>query len=205
MNRTHVRGTALAMLLAVAACGDSATEVVGDLTQAEAAALAEVVAGTVISTFDEGGPMAGPALGPALATLSQQVSFEGPCEFGGTVAVAGELDIVTDDETEELTSLEYTVTQVHNGCVGESQDGLRFTLTGAPNVTANFLVETEGDLIAMNGGYSGAVDWSTDGKSGTCTLSVEFSLDLNLGSESASASMAGTVCGVNFSESVTVS
>ena len=205
MNRNHVRGAALAFLLAAGACGDSATDVVGDLTRAEAAALAEVVAGTVVSTFDQAGPMAGPALGPALATFNQQVSFEGPCELGGTMAVTGDLDIVTDDETEELTSLEYTVTQVHNGCVGESQDGMRFTLTGAPNVTATFLVQTEGESVAMDGSYSGAVDWSTEGKSGTCTLSVEFSVNVNFGTETGTANMAGTVCGVSFSESVSVS
>ncbi|MEX2467092.1 MAG: hypothetical protein WD995_09280 [Gemmatimonadota bacterium] len=200
MNRMHVRGTALAMLLTAAACGDSATDVVSDLSQAEAEALAEVVAGTVVSTFDQQGPVAA----PARATFSQQVNFEAPCEYGGTMNVAGELDIVTDDETEELTSLEYTVTQVHSGCVGESQDGLRFTLDGAPNVTANFVAMTEGDLISMDGSYSGGVDWSTDDKDGTCNLSVEFSLEMNAGTETGSASMSGTVCGVTFSRSLTV-
>jgi hypothetical protein len=205
MNRMHVRGGALALLLSLAACGDSATDVVGNLTEAEAEALAEVVAGTVVSTWETGGASATAARSPALATFNQQVSLDAPCEFGGTVAINGEIDIVTNDETEELESLEYTVTQAHAGCVAESQDGIRFTLDGAPNVTANLVVLAEGDAVAMNGSYSGAVDWATDGKAGTCTLSVEFSLDLNVVAETGSATMAGTVCGMSFSNSVSVS
>ena len=205
MNRMHVRGGALALLLATAACGDSATDVMGDLTEAEAAALAEVVAGTVVSTVEANGAAATAARGPALATINQQVSFEAPCELGGTVAIDGALDLVTNDETEELESLEYSVTQAHDGCVTESQDGTTFTLDGAPNVTANLVVLAEGEAVSMDGSYSGAVDWATDGKSGTCTLSVEFSLDLNLGSDTGSAMMSGTVCGMSFSNSVNVS
>ena len=205
MNRMHVKGGALALLLAVAACGDSATDVVGDLTEAEAAALAEVIAGTVVSTWEAEGAAPTAARGPALATFNQQVSLEAPCEFGGTVAIDGEFDIVTNDVTEELESLEYTVTQAHAGCVAEAQDGTRFTLDGAPNVTANLLVLAEGDAVTMDGSYAGAVEWATDGKSGTCTLSVEFSLDLNVVAETGSATMAGTVCGMNFSNSVNVS
>lgn len=204
MNRMFVRNGALALLLTTAACGDSVTEVVGDLTQAEAEALAEVVAGTVLSTWEGEGAAATAARGPSLATYNQQLSLEAPCEFGGSVAIDGEIDVVTNDETEELESLEYTVTQAHSGCVAESGDGVRFTLDGAPNVTANLLVLAEGDLISMDGSYSGAVDWSTDGKEGTCTLSVEFSMDLNVAAETGSATMSGTVCGMSFSNSVDV-
>jgi len=204
MNRMFVRNGGLALLLTAAACGDSATDVVGDLTQAEAEALAEVVTGTVMSTWESEGAAATVARGPALATFNQQLSLEAPCEFGGSVAIDGEIDVVTNDETEELESLEYTVTQAHAGCVAESEDGLRFTLDGAPNVTANLLVLAEGDLIGMDGSYSGAVDWSTDGKEGTCTLSVEFSMDLNVGAQTGSATMSGTVCGISFSNSVNV-
>lgn len=205
MNRMHVRGGALALLLSVAACGDSATDVVGNLTEAEAQALAEVVAGTVVSTWEAEGAAATAARGPALATFTQQVSLDAPCEFGGTVAINGDIEIVTNDVTEELERLEYTVTQAHDGCVAESQDGIRFTLDGAPNVTANLVVLAEGDVLAMDGSYSGAVDWATDGKAGTCTLSVEFSLDLNIVADTGSAMMSGTVCGMSFSNSMNVS
>lgn len=205
MNRMFVRNGALALLLATAACGDNATDVVGDLTQAEAEALAEVVAGTVVSTWEGEGAATTAARGPALATFNQQLSVEAPCEFGGSVAIDGEIDLVTDDDTGEMESLEYTVTQAHTACVAESQDGVRFTLTGAPNVTANLLVLSEGDLLGMDGSYSGAVDWSTDGKEGTCTLSVEFSMDIDVAAETGSATMSGTVCGMSFSNSVDVS
>lgn len=204
MNRMFVRNGALALLLSAAACGDSATEVVGDLTQAEAEALAEIVAGTVMSSWEGEGAAATAASGPARATFNQQVSLEASCDFGGSVAIEGEIDVVTNDETEELESLEYTLTQTHAGCVAESQDGVRFTLDGAPNVSANLLVLAEGDAIGMDGSYSGAVDWSTSDKEGTCTLSVEFSMDLNLGAETGSATMSGTVCGMSFSNSVDV-
>lgn len=199
MNR--IRGAALAMLVATAACGDSATEVVGDLSQAEAEALAEVVGATVFSsTSAVPGAQGAPARTPISG--SESVSATVPCELGGTVAVDGSLEYSGDTDTE--VNATFGVTQVHNGCVAESQDGIRFTLDGAPDVTANVSLSVSESALSLEGTYGGAVDWSTDGREGTCSLDVTLSVDMSGTAESGSASMSGTVCGVTFQKSVTV-
>lgn len=201
MNRVHIRGVTLAMLVAVAACGDSATEVVGDLSQAEAEALAEVVGATVFASTSEvpwaqGAPARTPVSG------SETVSATVPCELGGTVDVHGSLEYSGDTET--VIDATFGLTQVHDGCVAESQDGIRFTLDGAPNVSADMSLSVSQNDVSLEGMYGGAVDWSTDGRDGTCSLDVTLSVDMSNTSESGSASMAGTVCGVSFQRAVTV-
>lgn len=203
MNRIHVRGVTLAMLVAVAACGDSATEVVGDLSQAEAEALAEVVGSTVFSSTTSempGTQTAAPARAPISG--SESVSATVPCELGGTVGVDGNLEFSGDTET--VINATFALTQVHNGCVAESQDGIRFTLDGAPDVTSNVSMTFSENEISLEGTYGGAVDWSTDGREGTCPLDVSLSVDMSGMTESGSVSMSGTVCGVTFQRSVTV-
>lgn len=200
MSRIHARGVALAMLVAVAAC-DSATEVVGDLSQAEAEALAEVVGATVFSSTSEvpegqGAPARAPISG------SESVSATVPCELGGTVAVTGNMEYSGDTETH--VDATFGITQVHDGCVAESQEGIRFTLDGAPNVTADVSLSVSENELSLEGTYGGAVDWSTDGRQGTCSLDISISVDLSGTAETGSASMSGTVCGVSFQKSLTV-
>lgn len=201
MNRIHVRGVAFAMSMAVAACGDSATEVVGDLSQAEAEALAEVVGSTVFSSASavpeaEGAPGRTPVSG------SQSINTTVDCELGGTVGVDGNLEYSGDTET--TVNATFELTQVHNGCVAESQDGIRFILDGAPDVTSNVSLTLSENELSLEGTYGGAVDWSTDGREGNCSLNVTLSVDMSGTAESGSASMSGTVCGVAFQKSVTV-
>jgi hypothetical protein len=203
MNRIHVRGAALAMLVAVAACGDSATEVVGDLSQAEAEALAEVVGATVFSSSTSempGTQTAAPGRAPIEG--SESISATVPCELGGTVAVDGNLEYSGDTETH--VDATFAITQVHDGCVAESQDGIRFTLDGAPNVAANMSMSVSENELSLEGSFGGAVDWSTDGREGTCSLDVTLFLDMSGTAESGSVSMSGTVCGVSFEKAVTV-
>lgn len=202
MNRIHVRGAALAVLVAAAACGDNATEVVGDLSQAEAEALAEVVGSTVFasSTGEMPGALGAPARVPVSG--SESVSATVPCELGGTVGVNGNLEYSGDTET--VINATFGLTQVHNGCVAESQDGIRFTLDGAPNVTSNVSMTMSENELSMEGTYGGAVDWRTGGREGTCSLDVTLSVDMSGMTESGSASMSGTVCGVTFQKSVMV-
>lgn len=201
MNRKHVRGMMLALVVAVGACGDSddPTEVVTDeLSEAEAAALAEVMSENAFATWQQDQA----AMAPSLATFEQSVSFEADCELGGSVSVSGDMVAETSETTEDVT-IDYTVTQVHQSCVAESSDGLRFTLDGAPDVTVNFVVETGGDLVTLDGGYAGSVDWSTDDKQGSCSVDIDFTAEVSQTGESGSASMSGSVCGRSVSNSVT--
>ena len=202
MNRINGRLLPVALALVVGACSDDPTDIIeGDpLTEAEVAALAEVVAGTLFSTWEG---TAGPAPAPARASGTLQINDEFPCEFGGSVAVAGSFAFDVDDETGDGT-VDFEVTTVHSDCQAESDAGVDFTLNGAPNITASFSVVSDGDLFSFSGGYVGAVAWETGDKSGTCSIDVDFSLTGNLAAETGSASLTGRVCGVTFEHSLTL-
>lgn len=203
MNRIHVRGVTLAMLVAVAACGDSTTEVVGDLSQAEAEALAEVVGSTMFSSATSNPPDA-QAGAPSRTPVSGSESISGtlPCELGGTVTVSGDLEFSGDTETQVDAS--YSITQVHDGCVAASQDGIVFTLDGAPSVSAGLNMSISQSSLSMDGGYQGAVDWATDDSEGTCTVDITLDIEANGLDETVSASMAGTVCGISISKTLDI-
>jgi hypothetical protein len=200
MARIRVGCLAVALLWVAAACSDNPIDIVeGDpLTEAEVDALAEVVAGTLFATWEQS---SGPASGPARATGTFQMNDELPCEYGGSVAVSGSLAFDVDDETGDGT-LNFNVTQEHADCVVESEEDIRFTLNGAPNITSSFTVVTEGSAISFAGAFDGAADWATGDKSGTCGLDVDFSLTGDLAAETGSASLTGRVCGVTFSHTL---
>jgi hypothetical protein len=202
MDVKSLRIVACAAVLGVAACGESATDVLGDLTQAEAAALAEVVGATLLTSAVEV-PTEDPEGGPAAAPFSGSGSIdaEAPCALGGTVSVSGTLSYEGDDETGEVEA-DLAVTQVHHGCVAESQDGTRFTLTGAPQIAATLSLLVSENTLSMTGSYAGAVGWETDGREGTCSIDIEFSIDMS--GESGAASMSGSVCGADVSHSLNV-
>jgi hypothetical protein len=204
MRRFSLGGMSLLAVMAMAACSDSVTDTLGDLTADEAEALAEVVGQTVMTTWSDPGTAAG---GPApIAAIIIESDFEGdaPCPLGGQVAMSGDLILEIDDETEDMT-FDYSVTQVHQNCAAASEDGIVFTLNGAPNVSATLFVQALQDTLSFSSNYSGAVDWSTQGRSGTCSLSVQFSFEMNATTEAGSGSMTGTVCGHNFSQTVSFS
>ena len=203
MNRMHVRGAAIALILAAGACDDSPTNV-GDLSQAEAEALAEVVGAQVVngafSSRMQGG-QAGPAAAPV--SYEESVSFTAEGEMGGTVAVNSDFSGQADDETGE-GSFSFTLSQIHDGCVAESEDGIVFTLWGNPSVTAQLDMEVADEILSFDGSFDGAVDWETEDREGTCTIDVTFSVDLDGGMETGAAQMQGSVCGIDFSKSVNV-
>ena len=205
MNRMHVRCAAIALIVAAGACDESPTNV-GDLSQAEAEALAEVVSSQVIDGAFGASQRGSSASAPAAATVNyeESVSFTGECELGGTVSIDADYEGEMDDETGEGT-LSFVMTQMHDGCMGEADDGTVFTLDGAPSVTAELDMEVAEEMFAFDGSYNGAVDWATGDRDGTCTIDVTFSVDLNGGMQSGSASMQGSVCGIDFSKSLSIS
>lgn len=204
MNSSLARTLPLALALGVAlgACGDDPTDIIeGDpLTEAEAAALAEVVAGSIFATW-ENSPTPAPSPAPARASGSAQVNDEFPCEFGGSVAVSGSLSYDVDDQTQDGT-LQFSVTTDHDDCAVESDDGIGFILNGAPNITAAFTIVSQGNSLSFTGGYEGAVSWATDEKSGRCSIDVDFDLTGDVAAETGSASLTGRVCGVTFDHSL---
>jgi len=205
MNVKSLRVLSCTALLAITACGDNGTEVaLGDLTETEAAALAEVVSATVFASAS-GVPTGAQAAGPQGAPVhyAAGVSGEFPCPLGGTVTMVGEAEFNGDDETGE-GEVSLTVTQAHNDCVAESESGILFTLNGAPQISAELLLQVSEDALSLDGAYSGGVDWATDGREGTCPVDIEFDISFGVSSETGSATMAGTVCGLSISRSLNV-
>ena len=130
----------------------------GDLSQAEAEALAEVVGAQVINGAFGASQRGSAAAGPAAATVNyeESVSYVAECELGGTVDVAADYEGQMDDETGEGT-LSFTMTQIHDGCMGESDNGTIFTFDGAPSVTAQLDMEVGEEMFSFDGSYDGAV------------------------------------------------
>jgi len=210
MHVRNLRILALTGLAALGACGDDdgvANVGVSDLSDTEVAALGEAVAGTVVAVWEED-PQIGPAAasGPQLAliTFEEMLSLTASCDFGGSVAVDGDVFVQFDDVTEEGT-IEYTVTQVHQGCRAESEeDDIVFTLDGAPSVTSELSVSVLPGSFEFDGSVIGGIDWSTDSREGTCSVDLSFSMELDAVTETGSAQMSGSICGVTISRSLSV-
>ena len=137
--------------------------------------------------------------------FSKQVEPSGtvvPCPSGGEVAINASV-LVEGDTDSEAGRIEWGMSQVHNACAAVSDDGRAFMLWAHDDegLVANFVVENDGQgLVEWVGSVTGMIDWQTDGKEGTCEIAYEFSGEL-VGEESFSGSAAGTVCGVQVSES----
>jgi hypothetical protein len=205
MERMRAYFAAAVVCVTGAACGNGPTEVVGGLTQAELEALAEVVGTSLVSSLaNEDGPMAGPALAPLAAVrLQRELSFTADCALGGSLVVSGRLD-ANVDQAAGTGTLEYSLTQTHQECRVASEDGVVFTLTGAPHVTSSLVARASDQVLSVEGTYQGAVAWVTEEKEGLCSLSVELEIGLDLVGEATFAAMSGTVCGVRFSRTVSV-
>ena len=184
-----VAGTALG------ACGDS-TGLDVELSEAEAAALAEAVMQNAIFTTASGPTGPAQASGPAAAPYSShmEVSFSAPCESGGTVDVDGEAEVSGDNETGE-GRIELSVSHEHQGCVVEADNGVVFTFDGAPRLELDLVIESEGEAeVGWSGTIGGAVDWSTDERVGSCTVALTFSGLVSDAQDLIEISVEGAVC-----------
>ncbi len=202
--KSSVRILALASMLAVAACGDDGVSP-GNLTEDEAQELATAVFSqslfeALALNYDQLAQAEG---GPQLAMYTATVEATGDCPLGGTVAIDATVDVETDDQT-GAGSIDFEIDLVHASCMVQGQMGNEFTLTGNPSLGFDFLMETDGqDNSEFSGSVTGALDWSTANKEGTCSISYEFSGAAT--ADSFSFQTAGNVCGTTFSESFSFS
>lgn len=205
MNPQSVRLMAVVASAAFGGCGGSSDLVMSELTEAEAQDLAGVV---LVATFSSTGSVPQPvptANGPQLVPfeITIDIEMEVECPLGGVVAVTAELGVSGDTEGPG-GRVDYSMTQVHDACVVISENQRQFTIWGAPSLGVDLVVEIDGvGVVDWTGAIAGAVEWVTDGREGTCTLSLEFSGHAE-GDGVGSAQLAGTVCGFSISQSVSI-
>lgn len=198
MKRTAVprlRFLSLVAGAALGACGES-TGVEVELSEAEAATLAEAVMQAAIFATSNG--TSGPALasGPYAAPYSSEaaVSFTAECLQGGTVDVDGSVEASGDDETGE-GRIELSVTHDHHGCTVEADNGVTFTFDGAPALSLDLLIETDGESeLGWAGTIGGALDWATDEREGRCTIALAFAGLVSDVENAIEISVEGAVC-----------
>ena len=192
----------LSMALGLAACGESSTEPGDELSAAEAGALASAILDlTLDAGIAESAPPArasGAAAAPV--TFNYQTQADGPCPLGGTMhadlKVGGAFDSVT-----QLGQLQIDVKAQHRGCqVKAKESGQIFTLDGKPAIEAQLRLASKADgTYTLSGGYDGVVDWSSDGRSGTCHFDLDFSGTVNANTGAGTAKLQGTACGTSVS------
>lgn len=201
--RSSVRILTLAAVVSLAGCDDPVGT--SDLSESEATELAGAVFSQSLvdaMAVDWQQPAQAPA-GPQLASYTTTVATSGSCPLGGDVALTGDIDVETDDQTGAGT-LEFGLTLVHASCVVQGDQGTRFTLTGNPNLTLDFTASTDGESFgSFSGTIGGALDYATEADEGTCSIAYDFS---GQSSQSGfSFQTDGTVCGHEVSRSITVS
>ncbi|MDA1104500.1 MAG: hypothetical protein O2956_13000 [Gemmatimonadetes bacterium] len=208
MTVKSVRFVTVLGLIAVSACGGDDLVNVGELSEAEVAELTGAVmwaalsSGLDLSAFQPAAAAGGPQATPI--SFNRTVAATVPCPLGGNVGVAGSLTVTGDTEAEG-GRLAYEVTHVHDGCVVASETDRQFTFWGNPDLGLEFFVDvSEAGGVEWGGDIEGAVDWETGGREGTCVLNVTFSGAIQLQSEAGSATVSGTACGTQISQSLSI-
>lgn len=197
----------LAPFLAILAVGCSSDSTgIGTITDAQAQAMASALfsltqnAGTAAASA---APSAAQA-SPSLVTVQNHVQLDAPCPLGGTVGLDANLSGSADSTSMSIT---YGLVETPQACVArDDKSGMSFVFDGAPNLTANSTLYTNFlDTLSLNGTYTGAVDWSSDAGSGTCSIDMAFDGMWNPADSTGTVSLQGSVCNVQVQTSTTVS
>lgn len=206
MKNPKSAAIALVAALALAGCGDDPAVVnTGDLTEAEASAIAEFL---LTSTYSNAYAAAQPApTGPQPVpfTFSSQTDVNVPCPLGGTVDISAHITVSGDTEVEGGT-ISVDMTEVHNSCSAEQEGtAIEFTLTGSPNLVSSFDAESgaTGD-VSVTGSLDGTLAWETANDSGTCVVDIDYSASGNELTGAATATVTGSICGVSLTQSVQI-
>ena len=190
---TSLIGLTTALTLTVVACGDDPTGVTAgdELTSSEVTAVLAALSSAFASVG--AGAQAGPAQAPISVSETFDVSV--PCE-SGTLDVSGSISGTVDDVTFD-TDLTTTVRWDPNACA--VSDGTNtFTVDGAPYIDLALDLTSTQDLVTVSGTQSGGFSFtSSDGRTGSCSMDVTFSIVTT--ATSVDATVTGTICGQNAS------
>ena len=188
---TSLIGLTTALTLTVAACGDDLTGVTSgdELTSTEVAAVLAALG----SAFESAGAQAAPSQAPIAVNTNFDVSV--PCE-SGTLDVSGSISGTVDDVTFD-TDVTTTVRWEPNACV-VSDETNTFTVDGAPHVDLTLDLTTTQDVVTVSGTETGGFSFtSSDGRTGSCSIDVTFSIVTT--ATSVDATVTGTICGLSAS------
>ncbi|MHC4822162.1 MAG: hypothetical protein ACYTDX_10640 [Planctomycetota bacterium] len=202
LRRTAAAIATLALVASVPGCSDAVGPGADELSQAEALALAGQLGLQSLSfarAQDADVPSqatAGPSRVPETVTISYAVSR--PCQWGGTVASSGSIQVLSDPEVERV-EVDISATDVHQECGLRGGEDL-FILTGDPDLTTQVHVAS---LVGEpNGTQSvslvGAVQWESEDRAGRCEVDFLIEVDPAAGSQST----RGSFCGYDFDVSV---
>lgn len=118
------------------------------------------------------------------------------CPMGGQVAVT--LSVLEESVADTLRLTTHSTTSP-SGCQ-LSSGGTRFTVDGRPSVRQRIILSFTGlffEASTVEASVVGALDWQSDGRSGSCDIDLTLSgePDLSGTGPSAAGVLAGTLCG----------
>jgi hypothetical protein len=117
------------------------------------------------------------------------------CPLGGQVALAGSVVEESVADTARLTS-DFTASP--SGCQ-LSSGGTQFTVDGRPSVRERTVTTITGlfEAFTLEGSVTGALDWQSGGRSGSCSIDLALSggLDSSGTEPTVAGVLAGTLCG----------
>lgn len=177
--------------LALAACGDDSTGPAGDeMTQAEANALAQGLAGFL--PLNEANP---DALANVLPGMQVPLETTLACSGSGEAMFSGEAS-VSMNEAQEALVLELSGTLTPADCAFTG-DGITFTLNGNPALTQSGSIAISiADLAAtIDLSISGGFGWATGEKTGNCNLETTTAGQISFLDTAPTAKMTGSICG----------
>ena len=196
-------------ILTQAACGqDSAGPDEDRMTQDEANALVQGLYGGALLVYGEtllqADPMVFAVLPPGVAfPLDSTI----PCADGGETVFSGSATISSSSAQDPLAA-ELSGILAITGCTFTS-GGVPFALDSDPGLaqagTVLFSLETFG--FSLDIAFSGALNWTSGTRSGSCSLdnaiTAEISLpDVALSGAVPTATVTGSVCGLGVSRDI---
>ncbi|MDH5758976.1 MAG: hypothetical protein OEZ65_05255 [Gemmatimonadota bacterium] len=190
--------------LLFAACGDGGTGPGDPLSDAEARALAAFIFTQSFTSANTAGVQSpAPVGGPSTAVGTIDITMTPPCPLGGTVGIVAGVSLTVDTATAAV-QMDFAMIQTHDACrVPHQESGKVFTIDGAPDLTVDLRIATDGTGTSeVSGNISGALDWATDGRAGTCNIALVFTGTGDRLAGTGSTTLDGSMCGIDVSQTV---
>lgn len=191
----------LGALLVLGACDEDAAGPTGDqMSRDEALFITTQVLASGETTTEAPEANTGDfTVGMVPRTLTQTLQVTHPCPVSGQVQLSWSANLAWDDETGDMT-LDVEGMQNHAACAF-NREGLTFTIHGNPNIELDAHIEIDNHMpvgehtLNIQGGFR----WtSSDGREGTCPISVEAITNFT----AQTRTIEGNVCGHTVSETL---